>query len=161
MPRGFSIKLHSETQVSDLLGMSRGRSLRHAQKPRAKENALNNPPNPITPTLTLTSVHHFISSIDEKKLAKHQLNYSTIEKEAVALQHSMEHLEHRPQPIDITVDIYSQRLLYMYISFLKKIVNHFSNRHFVWRFFQGENSYDLIFEYRIHTSAVYMCTKVA
>ena len=33
MPRGFSIKLHSETQVSSRLGMSGGRSPRHAQNP--------------------------------------------------------------------------------------------------------------------------------
>ena len=70
MPRCFIIKLYSETQVSGRLGMSGGRSPRHAQNPliigRAKENALNNPPCPITPTLTSSSVHHFISSIDYK-----------------------------------------------------------------------------------------------
>ena len=33
MPQSFSIKLHSETQVSSRLGMSRGRSPRHAQNP--------------------------------------------------------------------------------------------------------------------------------
>ena len=50
MPRSFSIKLHSETQVSGRLGMSGGRSPRHALPP---------PP----------SHHHlytFISSIDYK-----------------------------------------------------------------------------------------------
>ena len=53
MPQSFIIKLYSETQVSGRLGMSGGISPR-----RAKENALNNPPCPITPTLTLSSVHH-------------------------------------------------------------------------------------------------------
>ena len=52
MPQSFSIKLHSETQVSGRLGMSGGIF------GRAKENALNNPPCPITPTLTSSSVHH-------------------------------------------------------------------------------------------------------
>ena len=33
MPRSFSIKLHSETQVTGRLGMSGGRSPRHAQNP--------------------------------------------------------------------------------------------------------------------------------
>ena len=33
MPQSFSIKLHSKTQVSGRLGMSRGRSPRHAQNP--------------------------------------------------------------------------------------------------------------------------------
>ena len=33
MPRSFSIKLHSETQVYGRLGMSGGRSPRHAQNP--------------------------------------------------------------------------------------------------------------------------------
>ena len=37
MPRSFSIKLHSETQVSGHLGMSRGRSPRHAQNPLSGE----------------------------------------------------------------------------------------------------------------------------
>ena len=61
MPRSFSIKLQSETQVSGRLGMFEGRSPRHAQNPfigRAKENTLNNPPYPINPTLTSSSVHH-------------------------------------------------------------------------------------------------------
>ena len=37
MPRSFSIKLHSETQVSSRLGMSVGRSSRHAQNPLSGE----------------------------------------------------------------------------------------------------------------------------
>ena len=37
MPRSFSIKLHSETKVSDRLGMSGGRSPRHAQNPLSGE----------------------------------------------------------------------------------------------------------------------------
>ena len=37
IPRSFSIKLHSETQVSGRLGMSRGRSPRHAQNPLSGE----------------------------------------------------------------------------------------------------------------------------
>ena len=54
MPRSFSIKMHSETQVSGRLGMSGGRYPRNARNPfigRAKENALKNPSYPITPTL--------------------------------------------------------------------------------------------------------------
>ena len=68
MPQSFIIKLYSETQVSGCLGMSGGISPRHVcPEPligQAKENALNNPPCPITPTLTSSSVHHFISSND-------------------------------------------------------------------------------------------------
>ena len=37
MPQCFSIKLHSKTQVSGLLGMSRSRSPRHAQNPLSGE----------------------------------------------------------------------------------------------------------------------------
>ena len=61
MPQSFIIKLYSETQVSGRLGMSRGYSPITCSEPlieRAKENALNNPPFPITPTLTSSSVHH-------------------------------------------------------------------------------------------------------
>ena len=60
MPPSFSIKLHSETQVSGRLDMSGGRSPTYPEPPirRAEENALNNPPCPITPTLTSSSVHH-------------------------------------------------------------------------------------------------------
>ena len=49
MPRSFSIKLHSETQVSGRPEPIIG---------RGKEKALNNLPCPITPTLTASSVHH-------------------------------------------------------------------------------------------------------
>ena len=65
MPRSFSNKWHSETQVSGRLGMSGGRSLDMPRTPyRASEgNTLNNPPCPITPTLR-SSVHLLISSID-------------------------------------------------------------------------------------------------
>ena len=62
MSQGFSIKLHSETQVSGRLSMSEGWSPRHAQNPLSVEQ--NNPPCPITPTVISSSVHHFISSID-------------------------------------------------------------------------------------------------
>ena len=37
MPQSFSIKLHSETQVFSRLGMSGGRSPRHAQNPLSGE----------------------------------------------------------------------------------------------------------------------------
>ena len=57
MPQSFIIKLYSETQVSGRLGMSGGISPEPLIR-RAKENALNNPPCPITPTLTSSSVHH-------------------------------------------------------------------------------------------------------
>ena len=56
----FSIKLRSETQVSGRMGVD---PLDMPRTPYryAKENALKNPPCPITPTLTSSSVHHFIS----------------------------------------------------------------------------------------------------
>ena len=57
MPQSFIIKLYSETQVSGRLGMSGG-TCPEPLIGRAKENALNNPPCPITPTLTSLSVHH-------------------------------------------------------------------------------------------------------
>ena len=37
MPRSFNIKLHCETQVSGRLGMSGGKSPRHAQNPLSGE----------------------------------------------------------------------------------------------------------------------------
>ena len=70
MPRSLSNKLHSETQVSGRLGMSAQNPLSSGHifpEPligQEKENALNNPPCPINPTLTSSFVHHFISSID-------------------------------------------------------------------------------------------------
>ena len=59
MPRSFSIKLHSETQVS---GSWACLGIDPLDKPRtyyraSEENALNNPPCRITPTLTSSSVH--------------------------------------------------------------------------------------------------------
>ena len=62
MPRCFSIKLHSETQVSGRLGVDPLDMPKTPYRARAKENALNNPPCPIT--IRSSSVHHFISSID-------------------------------------------------------------------------------------------------
>ena len=50
MPRSFSIKLHSQTQVSDHLGMSGGRYPRHAQNPFLGERRK-----------TLSMTHHAIS----------------------------------------------------------------------------------------------------
>ena len=50
MPRCFSIKLHSETQVSGHLGMSGGRSPRHAQNPLPGERRK-----------TLSITHHTLS----------------------------------------------------------------------------------------------------
>ena len=50
MPRSFSIKLHSETQVSGRLGVSRRRSLRHAQNPLSSERRK-----------TLSVTHHALS----------------------------------------------------------------------------------------------------
>ena len=61
MPQSFSIKLHSETQVSGRLGMSAGKSHRHVQNPLSGERRKktpNNPPCPITSTLTSSFVHH-------------------------------------------------------------------------------------------------------
>ena len=64
MPQILTIKLHSETQVSGRLGMYGGRYPRHTQFThylligRAMENAHNNSPCPIIPTLTSSSVHH-------------------------------------------------------------------------------------------------------
>ena len=65
MPR-FSIKLHSETQVSSRLGMSGGRSPRHAQNPLSGERrkTLSITHHAYHPHPTSSSVHHFISSID-------------------------------------------------------------------------------------------------
>ena len=50
MPRGFSTKLHSESQVSNGLGMSGGRSRRHAQNPLSGERRK-----------TLLITHHALS----------------------------------------------------------------------------------------------------
>ena len=50
MPRSFSIKLHSETQDSSRLGMSWGRSPRHAQNPLSGERRK-----------TLSITHHALS----------------------------------------------------------------------------------------------------
>ena len=50
IPRSFSIKLHSETQVSDRLGMCGGRSPRHAQNPLSGERRK-----------TLSITHHALS----------------------------------------------------------------------------------------------------
>ena len=50
MPRCFSIKLHSETQVTGRLGMSGGRSPRHAQNPLSGEQRK-----------TLSITHHALS----------------------------------------------------------------------------------------------------
>ena len=60
MPQSFSNKLNSKTQVFGCLGMSWGRPL---DMPRtsyqaSKGNASNNPPCPITLTITSSSVHH-------------------------------------------------------------------------------------------------------
>ena len=69
MPQSFSIKLHSETQVSGRLGLSWGRSRRHAQNPLSGErrktlsithHALSPPPPP--PHIIICT--SFISSID-------------------------------------------------------------------------------------------------
>ena len=50
MPRSFSIKLHSETQVSGRLGMSGGRSTKQAQNPLSGERRK-----------TLSTTHHTLS----------------------------------------------------------------------------------------------------
>ena len=50
MPQSFSIKLHSETQVSSHLGMSGGISPRHAQNPLSGERRK-----------TLSITHHALS----------------------------------------------------------------------------------------------------
>ena len=64
MKRSFSIKLHSETQVSSRLGMSGGGSPRHAQNPLSGERR-----KPLSIThhdLSPPPSHHhlYISSID-------------------------------------------------------------------------------------------------
>ena len=60
MPRSFSIKLHSEAQVSAVWACLGVDPLDMPRTPyRASEgNVLNNPPCPITPTLTSSSAHH-------------------------------------------------------------------------------------------------------
>ena len=71
MPRSFSIKLHSETQVSGRLGTSWGRSPRHAQNPLSGErrktlaithHALSPPPYHPHPLIIICT--SFISSSD-------------------------------------------------------------------------------------------------
>ena len=42
MTRSFTIKLHSETQVAGRVGMSEGRSPRHAQNPLSGERRKTN-----------------------------------------------------------------------------------------------------------------------
>ena len=68
MPRCFSIKLHSETQVFGRLGISGGRSprhaLRHAQNPLSGERKKTLSITHHALSLTSSSVHHFISLID-------------------------------------------------------------------------------------------------
>ena len=65
-PRSCSIELHSETQVSGRLGMSGGRSPRHAQNPLSDEqrkmlSITHHAPSPHPHIIICTS---FISSID-------------------------------------------------------------------------------------------------
>ena len=62
MPRSFSIKLHSETQVFGRLGMSGGKSPRHAQNPLSGER--RQPTMPYHPHPHITICTSFISSID-------------------------------------------------------------------------------------------------
>ena len=76
MPRSFSIKLHSEAQVSGRLGMSGGRSPRHAQNPllgkRRKtlsitRHALSPPPS-----------HHHLYIISSHQLTTTFLSYYNV-----------------------------------------------------------------------------------
>ena len=78
MPRCFSIKLHSETQVSGRLGMSGGRSPRHAQNPLSGErrktlsithHALSPPPS-----------HHHLYIISSHQLTTTFLSYYNVTK---------------------------------------------------------------------------------
>ena len=66
MPRCFSIKFHSETQVSSRLGMSGGRSPRHAQNPLSGEQRK-----------TLSITHHALSPLPSHHhlyiISSHQL----------------------------------------------------------------------------------------
>ena len=74
MPRSFNIKLHNETQVSGRLGMSGAcLGVDSLDIRLAKENALNNPPCPITPILTSSSVHH-----SSRELATTFLSYYNV-----------------------------------------------------------------------------------
>ena len=58
MSESFSIILHSETPKSPAVWACLSENHPEPLIGRAKENALNNPPCPITPTLTSSSVHH-------------------------------------------------------------------------------------------------------
>ena len=81
MPQSFSIKLHSEIHVSGRLGMSRG-----CPKPlieRAKDNALDNPPCPIIPSLTSSSVH-----CSSHQLTKTFLSYYNVTKKIICAEKS-------------------------------------------------------------------------
>ena len=66
MPRSFSNKLHSKTQVSDRLGMSGGRSPRHAQNPVSVERrkALSITHHALSPS------HHHLYIISSHQLTK-------------------------------------------------------------------------------------------
>ena len=61
---GYQGELASPTLMSSYVHHSLHHKLSLPPIERAKENALNNPPCLIIPTLTSSSVHDFISSID-------------------------------------------------------------------------------------------------
>ena len=64
MPQSFSIKLHSETQVSGRLGMSGGTSPRHAQNPLSGERRK-----------TLSITHHALSPSHHHLYIIHLINW--------------------------------------------------------------------------------------
>ena len=66
MPQSFSIRLHSETQVSGRLGMFGGRSTRHGQNPLSGERrkTLSVTHHALSPHPHIIICTSFISSID-------------------------------------------------------------------------------------------------
>ena len=78
MPWSFSIKMHSETQVSGRLGMSGGRSPRHAQNPLSGERGK-----------TLSITHHALSPSHHHlySISSHQLTTTSLLPDPCAFLH--------------------------------------------------------------------------
>ena len=79
MPRSFSIKLHSETQVSDRQGMSGGRFPRHAQIPLSGERRkkLSITHHALSPHPHIVICTPFISSIELQRFYRITMSICT------------------------------------------------------------------------------------
>ena len=80
MPQSFGIKLHRENSSLRPSGHAWGFSPWTCPEPfigRAKENALNNPPCPITPTLTSSSVHNSFHQLTTTFLSYYNVTQKT------------------------------------------------------------------------------------